>query len=119
MSDLTALAVGDAFVVRDSQGQYGHRKVAKAGRIWLTDEHGLKYRIADGRGEERLQVGYGTRAMTVPEWEAEVEAGQLEARLHTWGWSPGARGKTLTLPQLRRAAALLGEFEAERTGGLL
>lgn len=117
MSDLTALAVGDPIVVSDSQGRYRHAKVTKVGRVWLTDEHNWKYRRDDGEAEERLQFGRGTQAMTVAEWEAKVETEQLKDRLRSWGWVVPQYGKVLTLAQLRRAAALLSEFEAEGTGG--
>jgi hypothetical protein len=116
MSALTSLAVGDAFVVHDSQQRYTHRKVVKVGRVWLTDEHGHKYRLSDGYGEERLQVGWGTRALTVPDWEAEVEAEQLRDRLVGWGWVPRPK---LSLGQMRRAVALIAEFESENSGGLV
>jgi hypothetical protein len=110
------LAVGDPLVVRDSERQYRHRKVAKVGRIWLTDDYADRFQRLNGKGRRSDQYGSGFYAMTVPEWEAEVETEQLANRLVAAGWVPRHK---LTLPQLRRAAALLGEFEAERTGGLL
>lgn len=119
MSDLTALAVDDPIVVHDSQARYDHRKVAKVGRVWLTDDYGRKFRVADGRGEERLQYGHGFYAMTVAEWELAEETDRLQGRLVEWGWIPSMHGKRLTLGQMRRAVALVAEFEAESTGGLL
>lgn len=119
MSDLTALGVNDPIVVHDSQNRYSHRKVARVGRIWLTDDYGDKFRIADGKGEERMQYGHGHRAVTVAEWELAEETSRLSERLVEWGWIPSMHGKRLTLGQMRRAAALLAEFEAEATGGLL
>lgn len=117
--DLSGLAVGDALVVRDSQGRYSHRTVAAVARVWLTDSIGDKFRVATGEGEQRHQVGYGYFAMTVAEWEAAEETAQLRQRLLAWGWAPRHRGQALTLGQLRRAAALIAEFEAEASGGLL
>jgi hypothetical protein len=117
VSDLSALAVGDDIVVCDSRRIDGHRKVAKVGRVWLTDDQGSKFRIADGRGEKRLQYGSGFRAMTVPDWEAAEEVTRLTERLSAWDWD--LRRRKLTLGQLRRAAQLLSEFESEGTGGLL
>lgn len=116
MSDLTGLEVDDAIVVQDSQARYGHRKVARVGRVWLTDDRGDKFRIADGRGEERNQIGHGYYAMTVAEWEMAEETGRLRDRLVEWGFVPRHR---LALDQMRRVAALLSEFEHENTGGLL
>jgi hypothetical protein len=117
MSDLSALRAGDDLVVTGHRNCY-HRKVAKVGRVWLTDDAGVRYRIADGRAEGQ-QFGTGVRAMTVADWELHEEAKRLTERLQSWGWAPGLRGKHLTLDQLRRAAALLSEFESENNGGLL
>jgi hypothetical protein len=118
-SDLSSLAAGDPLVVQDSQERYHHRKVASVARVWLTDDQGDRFRIADGQGEERNQFGHGFYAMTVADWEDSEETERLRVRLVEWGWVPSMRGKTLTLPQLRRGAALLAEFESESTGGLL
>lgn len=117
--DLRALVAGDRIVVRDSQEHYRHQKVAKVGRVWLTDDRGDRFRRADGEGEERLQLGAGCYAMTVGRWEVSEERERLQQRLVSWGWVPSSRGRTLTLRQLRRAAALLSEFESEHTGGRL
>jgi hypothetical protein len=119
VSDLSALAVGDPLVVHDSQGSYRHRKVARVGRVWLADDQGSKFRIKDGSGEDRLQSGRGFCALTVAEWEVAEETARLRLRLAEWGWAPASRGKTLALSQLRRAAALLSEFESENNGGRL
>lgn len=116
MSDLSSLAVGDAIVVHDPQARYAHRKVAKVGRVWLTDDRGDKFRIDGGQGEERHQFGHGFYALTVPEWEEATETARLRERLTGWGWT-GVRRKSLTLDQMRRAAALLAEFESENAGG--
>jgi len=114
--DLSALRPGDALVVIDQQNRPIHRKVTSVARVWLTVEHGDKFRILTGEGEERLQFGHGYYALTVPEWEVRSEIRRLTDRLAKCGWSPRPK---LTLPQLRRAAALLSEFESERSGGLL
>jgi hypothetical protein len=118
-SDLSGLAAGDPLVVQDSQERYHHRKVAKVARVWLTDDQGDRFRIADGEGEERHQIGHGFYAMTVADWEDSEERERLRGRLAEWGWVLSLGGRKLTLPQLRRAAALLAEFESESTGGLL
>jgi len=114
--DLSGLQAGDALVVIDQQNRPIHRKVASVARVWLTDSHGDKFRVATGEGEERQQFGHGYYALTVPVWEARDETERLTSRLALCGWTPRPK---LTLPQLRRAAALLSEFEAERFGGLL
>jgi hypothetical protein len=54
--------------------------------------------------------------MSLADWEAKDEIERLTTRLAKAGWVPTPR---LSLPQMRRACALLSEFEAERTGGLL
>lgn len=117
-SDLTALGAGDAIVVTDSQfrGKYHHRHVAHVGRVWLTDTGGWRFRRTDGEGEARLQVGYGVCALTVADWQVTEETERLTERLRAWGWVPRL---SLTLDQLRRAAALVSEFESENNGGLL
>jgi hypothetical protein len=109
---LAGLAVGDPIVV-SAQGRTSHRKVAKIARIWLTDDSGDKFRVTDGSGEDRQQFGHGFYAMTVDEWKIREETARLHSRLVDWGWVPGARGKSLTLSQMRRAVALVAEFEAE------
>jgi hypothetical protein len=114
--DLSALRAGDALVVMDQQDRPIHRKVTSVARVWLTVEHGDKFRIATGEGEERLQFGHGYYALTVPVWETREETKRLKSRLADCGWVPRP---SLTLTQMRRAAALLSEFEAERSGGLL
>jgi hypothetical protein len=113
MSCLEGLVVGDRIMVHDSQERYRRQVVARVGRVWLYDSHGDKYRIADGRGEERLQYGAGVHAVTVAEWEVLEETERLRVKLASWGWVPGRACRKLTLPQQRRAAALLDEFEAE------
>jgi hypothetical protein len=112
MSSLEGLVPGDPIMVHGSQGRYRLQTVAKVGRVWLYDDHGVRYRIADGEAEERLQYGSGIRAMTVAAWETLDETTRLHDKLVAWGWVPSRKGKALTLPQLRRAAALLAEFEA-------
>jgi hypothetical protein len=116
MSALGELAVGDPLVVHVTRESYQHRKVAKVGRIWLTDDKGDKFRIDSGRGEERFQFGHGFFAMTIAAWEVREETERLRARLVAAGWVPRP---PLTPDQMRRAAALLSEFEAERTDGRL
>jgi hypothetical protein len=106
VSSLEGLVPGDLIRVHDSQGRYRREVVAKVGRVWLYDGNGDKYKIADGEAEERLQVGHGTRAVTVAEWEVIAETKRLTVKLLEWGWVPSLKGKTLTLAQLRRA----GEF---------
>jgi hypothetical protein len=109
MSDLSKLAVGDPLVVsnRGRRGSY-RRTVAKVGRVWLTDSAGESFRIGDGRDK-------GGFAMAYPEaeWNEMQEMSRLEEKLREWGWTPRNRGVTLTLDQMRRAVALLDEFEAE------
>lgn len=116
MSSLESLKVGDPLVVIDQQNRPKHRKVAKIGRVWVIDDYGSRFRITDGMGAEREQYGYGFEAMTLADWEAKDEAERLTSRLASVGWVPRP---PLTLPQLRRAAALLREFDDERTGGLV
>jgi hypothetical protein len=82
--------------------------------VWLTDNFGDKFRIDTGRGEERNQYGAGFYAVTVAEWEVIEETERLKQCLASWGWAPWTRSKRLTLDQMRRAAALLAEFEAEQ-----
>jgi hypothetical protein len=116
MSSLEGLKVGDPLVVIDQQRRPKHRKVAKIGRVWVFDDKGDQFRSADGEGLERHQFGYGFRAMSLADWEAKDEIERLTTRLAKADWVPRP---PLSLAQLRRACALLSEFEAERTGGLL
>jgi hypothetical protein len=116
VSSLEGLNVGDALVVIDQQRRPHHRKVAKIGRVWVFDDFGSRFGITDGAGAEREQYGYGFRAMSQADWEARDEKEQLERRLALAGWVPRP---PLSLAQLRRAAALLSEFDSERTGGAL
>ncbi len=118
MSGLEGLAAGDALVVHDSQGRYSHRKVARVGRVWLTDDSGDRFRIADGCGGGQ-QADNGTAAMTVAEWDLREEIARLTERLRGWGWVPARSLHDVTPAQMRRMAALLGEFEAENSGGPL
>jgi hypothetical protein len=109
MSDLSKLAVGDPLVVSGRNRRGGYRRtVAKVGRVWLTDSAGESFRIEDGRDK-------GGFAMAYPEaeWDELQEISRLREKMLEWGWTPHHRGRTLTLGQLRRAVALLGEFEAE------
>lgn len=116
MSSLESLKVGDPLVVIEQQNRPKHRVVAKIGRVWLFDNQGSCFRIADGYAPEREQFGHGLRAMPLADWEARDETAQLTSRLAKAGWVPQP---PLSLAQLRRAAALLSEFDAERTGGML
>jgi hypothetical protein len=116
VSSLEGLAVGDAIVVIDQQKRPSHRKVAKIGRVWVFDDKGSRFQIADGMGAAREQYGWGFWAMSMADWEARDEVERLESRLRSVGWVPRP---SLSLPQMRRAAALISEFEAERTGGVL
>jgi hypothetical protein len=116
MSSLEGLNVGDPIVVIDQQRRPRHRKVAKIGRVWVFDDQGDQFRSADGEGLERHQFGHGFRAMRLADWEAKDETEHLTSRLAKVGWVPWP---PLSLAQLRRVAALISEFEAERTGGLL
>lgn len=118
-SDLSGLAVGDDIVMHDGQGITVHRKVAGIGRVYLTDDEGWQFELATGRAHRRHQVGIVAYAETVERWQARSEFDHLTERLREWGWYPGSRGRSLTLPQLRRAAALLSEFDSERSGGRL
>ena len=112
---LAGLRAGDPIVVSDSQRRITHRKVAHVGRIWLTDDSGWKYRIEDGRSEDRLQYGYGTKAMTAAMWHDREEERQLSEVLRRWGMHPdigaAVRKSVLTREQLRLVAALLEHFE--------
>lgn len=114
MSSLEGLAAGDPIVVKVAHSAtVMHRTVAKMARVWMTDNRQHRYRISDGRtGDEP----YAEEAMTPAQWEQRQEEKLLNTRLRSWGWTPR---HDLTLPQLRRAAALVAEFEAERSGGLL
>ena len=116
MSSLEGLKVGDALVIIDQQNRPKHRKVAKIGRVWVFDDQGSRFQIEDGYGAEREQYGYGYSAMTLADWEARDEVKQLSSRLAHAGWVPRP---PLSLAQLRRAAALLSEFDSERSGDVL
>jgi hypothetical protein len=116
MSSLEGLEPGDDIVVLDQLNRPSHRKVVQAGATYVTDSNASRFRVADGEGAKREQYGYGFRAMKLADWEARGETDQLTSRLMAAGWTPRP---PLTLPQLRRAAALLREFDDERTGGLL
>jgi hypothetical protein len=116
VSSLEGLKKGDPIVVLDQLNRPDHRKVALAGSVWLFDSKGSRFQVCDGEGAAREQYGYGFRAMSLADWEARDETELLESRLMAAGWTPRPR---LSLGQLRRAAALLAEFEAERTGGAL
>jgi hypothetical protein len=116
VSSLRGLKRGDPLVVLDQLNRPSHRKVAQAGPEWVFDDKGSRFQVADGEGAKREQYGYGFRAMKLADWEARDEVDLLESRLMAVGWTPRPR---LSLDQLRRAAALISEFEAERTGGVL
>lgn len=114
MSELTGLGAGDAIVVKAGHSDSPlYRTVTKVGRLWLYDNHNRRYRITDGRTSD---AGYADEAMPPAEWDAREEVRLLAGRLRAWGWNSP---KTMPLHQLRRAAALLSEFDSEKSGGLL
>ena len=112
---LQRLQVGDPIVHVTHGGRVYRREVARVARVWLTDSQGERFRIEDGRGDG----DFAGRSYTLGTWQELFEVMTLCERLTAWGWTPQNRGKSLTLDQMRRAAALLAEFESENAGGRL
>jgi hypothetical protein len=86
--------------------------VAKVGRVWVTDTHGDRYRITDGRGEST--VGAGVTALTVAQEEARLERRRLDEVFSQWGLSgrkPQGEGHMLTPQQRYLIVALLASFQ--------
>jgi hypothetical protein len=108
---LEGLAVGADIVVSDTQQRIHHRKVAKVGRVWLTDNIGDRFRIDTGGGEHRF--GHGSRAMTPDVYAEEQEDARARAVLVRWQMVPTG-GRRLTRDQLHRVADLLAGFERVR-----
>jgi hypothetical protein len=114
VSSLAGLKAGDHLVVRAKHTHnLRHLTVKHVGRTWLTDNLNHRYRISDGMTGD---TAYADEAMSMADWEVREETERLTTRLAASGWVPKRR---LPLPQLRRAAALLSEFESESNGGML
>jgi hypothetical protein len=93
-------------------GMYGSSRqceVTAAGVKWLT-VNGERFSRHSGY---HVSGSSAVRIETVAGHEDRIEREALTARLRPWGWHP-AQGKfPMTTGQLRRAVALIEQFEAE------
>jgi len=109
MSNLSGLKAGDMFQVPIGfeQDRFARRAVVTVGRAWITDDHGSRYRIEDGRSAQHdTMFRY---AMTTEAYAQHVKDEENREVLRRWSMYPTRR--TLDSSQLDRVAALLREFE--------
>jgi len=104
---LRGLAPGDEFMapIGFEQDRFTRRTVVTAGRAWVTDDHGSRYRIEDGRSaQHETMFRY---AMTTEDYAQHLRDEENREVLRRWQmYSP-----RLASGQLDRVAALLREFE--------
>jgi hypothetical protein len=110
--DLSGIERGDTVLLVTSCSQPRAVTVEAAGARWITAGSHRFSRVsgrrADGGTEPRIETvaGHAERA----------EQRALAERMHPWGWIPAAGQHQMTTGQMRRAATLLAEFEAEEAG---
>lgn len=110
MSGLEGVKPGDKIMTRRvGRGQWLERVVAKAGRVYVTDETGDRFRVVNGTGGSESNMS--TRALTMEQWEAMARESEIASILHRWGLHPSP--SQMPAERQARIADLLREFEQE------
>jgi hypothetical protein len=111
MSGLEGVKPGDRIMTcrRFGRGQWLERVVAKAARVYVTDETGDRFRVVNGIGGSESNMS--TRALTMEQWEAMVRESGIAVILHRWGLHPSP--SRMSVERQGRVADLLREFEQE------